>query len=387
MQSAAKSGRMWRAHRRARWVALGLLLWALPLSAVQIRQHTESDRVPAQAELQTGITLTRAGHFREAIPHFLAAQGRVQDEFAVDFNLALCYVAIGSYKPAIQILNKLAASGPPRADVYNLQAQALVGESQPREAFQAFERSAALKPRSEKLYLLLADACMDHQDHRLGLKVVDQGLRTLPRSARLHYERAVFLSFLNQAGLAMVEFATAARLADGSAIGFTAAAQKALLAGEIPDAVHAARQGIALDPANHILLTILAEALIRSGSAPGSAGFKEAQAAAEKSVQEQPGDAEAQLTAGEIDAISGQWNEAIAHLEIARRLWPENPAVYAHLAVAYRGRGEVEKAQATLAILATLNRRQLAQYKTASPGHKPGYIGLIAEPSRNAIQH
>lgn len=379
----------WRAPSkwgRALLVAGGLFLTALPLAEAQIKPQTKHARVAAEAELQTGIQLTRAGDFVKAIPHFLAAQGRVQDEFAVDFNLALCYVATSSYNPAIQILNKLARDGPPRAEVYNLMAQALIGNSQPQEAFTAFERSAALKPRSEKLYLLVADACTGHHDYRLGLQVVNQGLHNVARSARLHYERAVFLSFLNQPGAAMDEFAAAARLAPGSAIAFMAAGQKALVAGEISQAVQAARQGIAVDPGNHILLTILAEALIRSGAVPGSAEFTEARAAAEKSVKEQSDDAEAQLTLGEIDVISGQWSEAIAHLEAARERWPQNPSVYAHLAVAYRGRGETEKAKEMLAALATLNRTQLAKYKTASPAHKPGYTGLIAEPSRHDIQ-
>lgn len=380
----------WCVPSRRHWAVLaaaGLLLGAWSLAPARISGQSKNDEVAADAQLQIGIELTRSGDFSKAIPHFLAAQGRVTDQFAVDFNLALCYVATGSYKPAIQILGNLARRGSPRADVYNLLAQAFVGNSQPRQAFEAFERSAALKPRSEKLYLLLADACMDRQDYQLGLDVVNRGLQKIPRSARLHYERAVFLSFLNQPGLAMDEFAAAARLAPGSAIAFTAAAQKALLAGEIPQAVQAARRGIGVDPGNHILLTILAEALIRSGAVPGSAEFTGAQAAAEKSVKEQPHDAEAQLTLGQLDVMANRCGEAIAHLEIARRLWPQNPAIYAHLAVAYRGRGETEKAQEMLAILATLNRRQLAQYKTASTAHKPGYTGLIPEPSPQTIRH
>jgi Flp pilus assembly protein TadD len=32
----------------------------------------------AEAELQAGIALTRSGHFKEAIPHFLNARGRVE---------------------------------------------------------------------------------------------------------------------------------------------------------------------------------------------------------------------------------------------------------------------------------------------------------------------
>jgi tetratricopeptide (TPR) repeat protein len=384
-------GRFW-----ACLVAIGLTLGIVPLGSVALRPQTgEAQLSPsarkgetvAEVQLQTGIALTRAGHFRKAIPHFLAARGHVADEFAVEFNLALCYVALGQYQPAIRILDDLARLGPPRADVYNLLAQALLGSAQPGQALEAFEHSAALKPHSENVYLLMADTCMDHHDYRLGVKVVNQGLQEIPRSARLHYERAVFLSFLNRPGQAMNEFAAAARLAPGTAIAFMAAAQKALLAGEIPEAIHAARRGVQIDPSNHILLTILAEALIRAGATPGSPGFAEAQAAAERSVNEQPSDAEAQLALGDLDLMAGHWGEAIAHLEVARKLWPRNPSIYAHLAVAYRRRGETEQAKNMLAILSSLNQKQVEQYRTASPAHKAGYTGLIDEPSPRSIQH
>src|ERR1700730_1115633 len=46
----------------------------------------------AEAELQTGIALSRRGLFRDAISHFLAARGRVSDEYAVNFYLFLCFV-------------------------------------------------------------------------------------------------------------------------------------------------------------------------------------------------------------------------------------------------------------------------------------------------------
>src|SRR5215471_17694753 len=50
-----------------------------------------------EAELQTGISLTRAGNFGAAIPHFLAARGHVKDAYAAEFNLALCYVGTSQF--------------------------------------------------------------------------------------------------------------------------------------------------------------------------------------------------------------------------------------------------------------------------------------------------
>ena len=42
-------------------------------------------------ELRQGTALTRKGLFREAIPHLLAAHGHVTNEYAANFNLAICY--------------------------------------------------------------------------------------------------------------------------------------------------------------------------------------------------------------------------------------------------------------------------------------------------------
>src|SRR5205085_1972214 len=69
-----------------------------PSAAEQSTQQAPSQ---AEGELQTGIALTRSGRFAEAIPHFLAARGRVSEEYAADFNLALCYVGGGEPQKAV----------------------------------------------------------------------------------------------------------------------------------------------------------------------------------------------------------------------------------------------------------------------------------------------
>src|SRR5579863_2729045 len=64
-------------------------------SPPQGRESEFPSQPDAEAELQTGTALTRKGLFLEAIPHLLAARGRVVNEYAANFNLALCYAGTG----------------------------------------------------------------------------------------------------------------------------------------------------------------------------------------------------------------------------------------------------------------------------------------------------
>jgi tetratricopeptide (TPR) repeat protein len=325
----------------------------------------------ANEELQTGTDLTRQGHFREAIPHLLAAQGRVSNEFAADFNLALCYTAINQYGEAISILTNLSSGAQPSAGVYNLLAQAFVGNGQPEQAFTALQKATSLNPSNEKLYVLVADACMVHQNFALGVKVANLGIENLPHSARLYYERGVFETFLERGDLAANDFAQAAALAPDSDIAYMATAQRDLEEGKIPETITAARQGIAAGHENYILLTLLGEALIRSGITSGQPEFAEAQTALEKSVAEHADNSRSQIALAKIYLMAARYDDAITHLEIARQLDPTNTSVYSHLATAYRQRGQLDEAQKMLAILANLNEVQAAKIRSGPNDHKP----------------
>ena len=152
----------------------------------------------AEEELQKGTALTRAGSFAEAIPHLLAARGRVSNDYAASFNLSLCYVATGQPTQAIPILTALRAAGHDNADVNNLLAQAYVGDGQNQKALETLQKASRLTPENEKLYLFVADACMAKQEYAVGLQVVNLGLDHLPGSAHLHYQRGMFLALLDE---------------------------------------------------------------------------------------------------------------------------------------------------------------------------------------------
>jgi tetratricopeptide (TPR) repeat protein len=360
-------------------LALLVLIAAAPAQAREKRSVCRAAQVRsgqsayAESELQTGIALTKQGRFSEAIPHFLAAREHVADEYATDFNLALCYVATGEPSQAIPVLDSLKAEGHATAAVNNLLAQAYIGASQPDKAFAAFQLAVGQTPQDEKLYLLVADACMDHEAYDLGAEVLDVGLQHLPQSARLHYERGVFLTYENDVDEARTDYETAAKLAPGTDISYMALGQKDLLEGNVQEAIKVTREGIRTGHENYILLTIFGDAVVHAGARPDQPAFAEAQAALEKSIAERPHYADSQLALGELLLSAGRVDDAVTRLEQARQLAPENRAVYSHLAVAYERKGLADEAQRTLAILAALNQQQAQKYKTDSP-NKPGYV-------------
>jgi tetratricopeptide (TPR) repeat protein len=379
----------------AGWFRLGLLaitlvavLWLLPVhsqglnrvSRNLVLQSTADRKQQAESDLQLGIALTKRGSFAEAIPHFLAAKGRVSDEYALEFNLALCYIGAGEFEKAISVLGVLRAGPDDGAAVENLLAQAYAGNGQAEEAFGALQQAAAFAPQDEKLYLFVADAFLRRQEEAQSLRVIELGLQHVPKSARLHYERGYLLSMLDDFDGARPDFEKAMRLAPQSEIGYLAEAQENLLAGNLGEAIRVSRTASAEGQQDYQLLAILGEALIRAGASPGQPEFAEARATLEKSVAARPNYASSQIALGHVDLLDGRLDAAVEHLETGRRLSPRNPAVYSLLATAYRKSGRLDQGEAMLAILAKLNQEQAQRIRTA-PGDSraiPGASGASA---------
>ena len=358
-------------------VLLPILFAGRTIGGAHPQQNREQSSVGqtdnASAELQTAITLTRRGKFTEAIPRLLALQGRVADDYAVKFNLALCYVAVGEPAKAIPVLQSLPDDPRRGPNVDNLLAQAYIGSGQADAALSALQRGAKKSPNNEKLFLYAADACMAYQDYALGLKAMNLGLQQLPQSAALHYEKAVFLALLDNFDVAKQEFDRAHELAPDNAIGYVAAAHKDMMSGNMEGAVRVAREGVRKGKSNYLLLTFLAQALIRSGAVSGQPEFAEARSAAEKAVAERPNYADSQLVLANVYLMENRSMDALAHLEAARELEPRRAAVYSNLATIYRRLGKKGEAEEALSILRAINQEQVARIANAPGEVKAGY--------------
>jgi tetratricopeptide (TPR) repeat protein len=322
----------------------------------------------AEAELRTGSELTRQGYLEEAIPDLLAAQRAGLDPYAVGVNLGICYLGTEQYQKAISVLESLDASGRGSAAVENLLSQAYIGAGQMEKGFRAFLRAASFDPKDEKLYDYLADACTDQKDYALGLRIVNHGLTQLPNSARLHYEKAVFLAELGSFGEAKPEFDRAAQLAPGSYIGYLAQVQKALYEGNLPAADKILHQAITAGHRDYRMLSLLGTVLLHEGAMPGQPQFAEAQRDLEESAREQPDYPSTQIALGKIFLMQGKAKEAVAHLEIGRRLEPGDAAVYVNLANAYEMLGNHSKARA---MRQQLGRLLTKEREKPSPGSQP----------------
>ncbi len=332
-----------------------------------------------EAELRDAIALTSRGQFEQAIPHFLAARGQMADSFALEFNLALCYVGTRQFDKAIRVLNEI-PGGTRTADVKNLLAQALIGRRQPEPAWKAFEEAAALNPKKESLYVLVAQAASDEGFPDLARRVADAGLRNLPDSAKLHFQRGVLESDQDDAEAAARDFQAAQTLAPGAEIAYIAAAEQALYAGQMAEVIRAAREGVQKGYQHYLLLTMLGEALLRSGATPDTpAEFQEAQAALEKAVAAPPGYSSAHIALGRVYLMLGRALDAVAQLEAARRLDPRNRAVYPPLGAAYQRSGQPQKAKDALAELAELNKQDAERIRSADGG-RAGYLSGRKKP-------
>src|SRR5258708_11718464 len=280
-----------------------------------MKQPGTGQNPEAESEVQAGIELSRSGHCAEGIADLLEAQGRVSNEYAAEFNLALCYVATGQFEKAIPALSRLRGQGRENASVENLLAQAYAGNGQAGEAFEALQRAATFTPRDEKLYLFVADAFLGRQEHAQSLRVIELGLQHLPESARLHYERGYLLSMLDDFDNAKMDFERAARLAPRSEIGYLAKAQENLFGGNLAEVIRVARTATAEGKQDYQLLAILGEALIRVAASPGQVEFVEARDALEKSIAARPNYASSQIALGHVDLLDGRLREAIEYLE------------------------------------------------------------------------
>ncbi len=368
--------------REACVAAISAILWIVSISlagaqAMKIPRGSTPPQAQAaetseslsqgKAELQAGTDLTRRGLLQEAIPHLLVAQKAGSAPYAAGVNLGICYLGLRRYKEAIATLDGLRSSGLNSAAVDNLLAQAYLGDGQRTAALHAFEEAMALTPKDEKLYDFVADACTDHHDLAMGLKVAELGLQQLLDSPRLHYERALFLAQLDRLDEARPEFDRAAQLEPGGYIASLALVQKDLYDDRFAEATQRLREVVKAGHRDYRTLSLLGTVLMHVGAAPGDPNFLEAQSALEESVKENPSYSATQIALGKIYIMEDRFGEATEHLEIARRLEPANPSIYASLAHAYRRLGDVGKAHAAQAELARL----LADKRSSSVAPAP----------------
>jgi tetratricopeptide (TPR) repeat protein len=329
--------------------------------AFNILDSLEPKSLSPRQQFSVALALARYDQYERAIPYFERVNAAYPDSYDAGFNLAICYVLTKQFPKAIETLNTIAARGHKTAELDNLLAEALEGNQQIQEAINALREATELDPHDENNYVDLATLCTNYDAYDLGLQIIDVGLHYHPQSDRLIFQRGVLEAMKNQFDLAEKDFQLASQLAPEKNLTYVALGVSYMQTGHIPDAIRSLRERIKDKPNDPVLLYLLGDALIRSGTGPGDPTFSEAEALLEKSVKLNPNLAASQVDLAKLYLKENRIEEARDHLERAKTIDPKDKTAYSQLAVVYRRSGKPDLAGTMLKTLNQLNEEDRQQ--------------------------
>jgi tetratricopeptide (TPR) repeat protein len=322
----------------------------------------------ATSAFDAGVMQGRAGAYREAAECFAKAErAGYKDRYAVGYNQVLMLVNAGdatSATAAIRIADGLLAQGPAmkKAELFSVVAQAYLKTERIKEAYDALREATRVEPEAVDHYVDLAMICVDHQNFDLGLEIVGIGLQHRPESSLLHLQRGVLYAMKGSIEQAAASFEQASKVAPDDPVPYVAQSMIWMQTGQATKAVEVLRARTRTHAqANHddaVIFYALGVALLRAGAAPDDAAGDEATNAFASAVRLNPEFPQARAELGKLLLKRGDTEGAIAHLEKAVALDPENAAPAYVLAQAYRKRGDVDRARQLLQRVSTINTRE-----------------------------
>ena len=298
---------------------------------------------------EAGMMYVRMAKYEGAVRQFELARNGYPDPYEATFNLVLAYIKNRNYTAAIRTAQEFLAKGAARAELHNLLSQAYEGNGQTVEAYNALRTATRLDPNDENNYLDLATLCVDHANYDLGLEIVNISIKNIPRSDRLYFQRGTLLAMKGESTQAVADFETASKLAPEKGLPYVARGIVLLELGEIAKALTLIHQRVAVNPNDYLVQYVLGEALNRSGPALESAEENEAVQALEKSVLINPSFAASRAVLGKMLLRRNEVDRAIVQLEKALELDPSETSSTYQLALAYRKKGNLERAKELLA--------------------------------------
>ena len=318
------------------------------------------DKIPGEAGaslFEAGVALGQARRYADAARFFGAARASHSDAAAAGYNQVLMLVEAGRGDAAIAVVRELVATGGASGELLNLASRAYLAAGRVQEAYDALRQATRLEPAAVENYIDLASICLEHENFDLGLEIAEIGLRSRPESWMLHVLRGVLLAMKARMGEAEAAFEEARRMAPGEPVPYAALGMAWMQTGQTAKAVEVLRAERAR-VTEHVVPYILAVALLRSGVEAQSPAALEAVEALRASIRARPDFAPARSELGRLLFKRDELDAAIAELEKAAELDPDGTSALYTLSLAYRRKGEREKAQLLLARVSRLNAQE-----------------------------
>jgi tetratricopeptide (TPR) repeat protein len=316
--------------------------------AVEILDRLAPDQIEPQTQFALGLSLEQLGLADRAIPYLEAVQQRYPDSYDIGFDLVLAYIEAKSFPKAIDEAKDLIGHGHETSELNNVLAEAYEGNNEIQHAVDALRRAIALDPADVDNYLDFASLCMNQRSLQAGMTVIQVALESHPKSDRLIFMRGVLYAMQDEFEKAEKDFKLSADLAPQTNLGYVGLGVSYLETGHDSQAIEILHQRLREKPNDASLLYLLGEALIRTGAAPGTPAYTEAQSSLEKSVSLNPNLCLPHISLGTIYLDEDRPAEAAGQFEKARAIDPKERSAYSHLAVAYRRLGQVDKSKEVL---------------------------------------
>ena len=310
---------------------------------------------------QAGLLLGQAKAYAQAAEFFASARKTYNDPYTAGYNQILMLIRAASYPAAIQTFQELLSQGYKKAELYNLISEAYLKTGKVQDAYNALRTATQLEPQREDNYVDLASVCLEYEDYTLGKDILDVGIHYIPNSYRLYIQRGVTLVMRGSLEAAEKDFTTASTLAPNESLPYFALGWVWIQSGQTEKAVRVLREKSKLAGMDYLVPYVFGVALVHSGAEAGSPQAAEAIDAFEASIRLNSRCEHARAELGKLLFKQGDADRAIAELQAAMALDPDDSGPIYTLAQAYRKKGDKQRADEMMARVAQLHSEDHSQ--------------------------
>lgn len=323
------------------------------------------ERVPqrdAVAQFESGALLARFGEYQAAESHLQLAKD-YPNPYPVAYNLALTQYHLGKFRECAVTLEEIRTRFKTN-DVLNLLGLAYLELGEFKKALETLQEGMRNNPLDERNYVAAAKLAAEAQKAALGLQILDRGLRYSPESYPLLMQRGYLRLLQGQYTDAEHDYRTAMEIQTDSSRTRLGLAFVFMASQRHSEAAAMAKEAIKLNSSSALAHFLIGELLIIGGVRPGTPAEEEAVSHLEKAVSLQPRFAVAHVSLGKLYLKRKELSLAIQEFKRAIQDDPSETAAYYQLSVAYRKKGEKEKALEALSKVQTLNAEERKMGKT-----------------------
>jgi tetratricopeptide (TPR) repeat protein len=284
----------------------------------------------------------QARRYRTAIGIFESLPESVPDPVTHHYAIALAFFNLGEYGRSAKVLAQAKERGFSDAKSANLLGVAYAKAGDAEKAYEALRDGTTQTSADVDGYFNLVTLCVDFGNNALAEKIATQGIAAFPSDHRLLVSRGAIRLAGGETVGARADFGRALELAPGDADAVFFSALAEYNSGQFGSATAILRKSVREGSADADIHYLLAESLLRTSPAQPDEASREVNAAVRMDGELVP----ALLLRAKLNLNTAATTSAVADLEKARRLEPENRGVIYTLARAYQKAGRNSEAKA-----------------------------------------